>query len=187
MTQLKLSPLPSLRSDNDSGAPDIGEGFVDEAVVMAMLARPGAQREFPEATQLALAADDMDFAGWRLQSAASPQPIAPSPTRPAAIAASAPRPTPPIPDNPGLGASRGGNHRWWLAGLAGATSTLVFSVLLVSLSTRSSTAPGDNLIAETLSKPRSLVLNEFTVLEPIAPQLTEISPWRSLPRHPAGD
>lgn len=108
------------------------EGFVDEAVVMALMTGPLPSRSvaFPE--DLALSADDLDFAGWRL-----------SPTLPrvSEVTRDIPRrASPPFIEEPGIGAPHLGAHRWWLAGLAGVLSTLLFSVLLLNLSSR----PGPN-------------------------------------------
>ena len=126
MTRLHLSPLPSVRFDEDSSVPVIErEGFVDEALVLALVAGPITQRPLPEAAELALAADDMDFAGWCLPSAKR---------NPSEL--SAKRPTPPVQEEPGLGEPHRGNHRWWRGGLAGVMSTLLFSALLLSLSSR---------------------------------------------------
>ena len=116
MHLLNVSPLPSPRFDDVSGMPAVErDGFVDDAVVVALLAIPSQPRQIAPPAHLALAADDMDFAGWCLPG-----------TQPAAPAVASPRcPAPPILEEPGLGEPYRGHHRWWLAGLAGALSTLL--------------------------------------------------------------
>ena len=67
MNSLRLSPLPSTRPSDESDSRSMErEGFVDEAVVMTLITEthPGRRVAYPE--DLALAADDLDFAGWQL-------------------------------------------------------------------------------------------------------------------------
>ena len=137
MEPLTLSPLPILRTEDESGLRMIErEGFVDEALVSALMLGPlSTSRQSPHPADLALAADDLDFAGWQL----SPQPrrieIPAEDEKPLR------RPAPPRVEEPGLGSPHSGSHRWWLAGLAGILSTMLFSLLLVTLSSR----PGSRL------------------------------------------
>jgi hypothetical protein len=129
MNPLKLSPLPSMRPDGMDGTSSPSrESFVDDMVVHSLLAGPSAARQPVDRADLALAADDMDFAGWCLpENASSGHPWNVSSRRAAA---------PVFEEEPGIGEPHRGNHRWWLAGLAGALSTLLFSVLLVTLTSR---------------------------------------------------
>ena len=99
---------------------------MDESVVLSLLKGPVSHRSQACAADLALAADDMDFAGWCLSSTL--------PSR--ATEAPARRPTPPALEESGIGPPHTGSHRWWLAGVAGAFSTLLASLLLFTLSTR---------------------------------------------------
>ena len=70
MNPLKLSLLPSPRFDDVSGMPMVErDGFVDDAVVLALIAGPAMPRYQADSRDLALAADDMDFAGWCLSPA----------------------------------------------------------------------------------------------------------------------
>lgn len=175
MNSLGLSPLPTLRTDDESTSFLMEkEGFVDEAVVAAMVAAPHhISRSQPIHADLALSSDDLDFAGWSFP-AASParQPVvaprheATSPAR---------RPEPPVICEPGLGASHQGNHRWWIAGLAGILSTMLFSVLLLSLSYRPGAAanavtPPDAIVKAKAAAPVDPRTPEIT------PELTDISP-----------
>lgn len=141
MNRLKLSVLPTLRNET---AGEISlmerEGFVDDAVVMALLTGPVQPRTLANPNDLALPADDMDFAGWRLSKSLPERSIQQVSPFSAADDLSEPpvcRAAPPTLDEPGLGDPHRGTHRWWLAGLAGVLSTLLFSVLLLSLSNRS--------------------------------------------------
>lgn len=139
MNPLPLRPLPSLRFDEKSRAQLMEmehDGFVDEAAVTALMAGPRQPRNsgFPE--DFALAADDLDFAGWRL----GPAPRSRGAEVPPQVIDAIVRRASPPPE-PGLGLPHHSGHRWWLAGLAGVLTTLLFSLLLLSLSTRSEVLP----------------------------------------------
>jgi hypothetical protein len=173
MPDLGLSPLPSLRANEESSQFLMErEGFVDEAVVAALRAAsasPVRSVGYPE--DLALAADDLDFAGWQLSKpTVNRHPEVP----PQVIAAIVRRATPPAPIEVGIGNPHHGNHRWWLAGLAGITATLLFAVLLFFLSAR----PG--LHFKTILPPRAITGSQplpAKQLEApkVAPELTEAS------------
>ena len=66
MSPLTLAPLPSPRSDHPSHSWQMEEdGFVAESVVQAvMLIQSSPFRRQCDPNDLALAADDLDFAGW---------------------------------------------------------------------------------------------------------------------------
>ncbi len=136
MTRLNLRPLPSMQPDASAcpQAVDRG-GFVDDEVVMALVAGPNTSRHSADVADLALAAD-MDFAGWCLSTALPPVTRASVEEPVGDSVAEGRRPAPPTVGEPGIGESHRGGHRWWLAGLAGAVSTLMFVVLLFSLSAR---------------------------------------------------
>lgn len=171
MNPLPLRPLPSLRFDDESRAQLMEmehAGFVDEAAVTALMAGPRQPRisGFPE--DLALAADDLDFAGWRL----GPAPRSRGAEVPPQVIDAIVRRASPPPE-PGLGSPHHGGHRWWLAGLAGILTTLLFSLLLLSLSTRSEVLPESPPLATIpASQPPAPV-------KPLptgpAPELTEVS------------
>ncbi len=165
MNPLSLSPLPILRTDEDSGAFQMErEGFVDDAVVIQMMIGPLPGRSVADPTDLALAADDNDFAGWQLAATTFSRTITAAPEITRSVFR---RATPPVVEEPGIGPPHQGEHRWWLAGLAGVLSTLLFSVLLLSLSSR----PGTQF--ETLFMPRMLTTARSTPPQkPEAPKLT---------------
>ena len=126
MTMLSLSPLPSLRDDalEDRALP-AEDGFVDDAVVLALVTGADRRRMEDEVAWL-LSADDRDFAGWGCIAPAAVPEAAPDQRRAAA---------PELAES-GLGEPHRGSHRWWLAGLAGAVTTLLASALLLTLATR---------------------------------------------------
>lgn len=149
MNSLKLSLLPSPRYDDVSGMPLVErDGFVDDAVVLALMAGPAMPRYQADSRGLALAADDMDFAGWCL----SPTP--PCQALPASAESATRRAAAPEIEEPGIGEPHCGSHRWWLAGLAGAFSTLLFTLLLLSLSSRSPSGTEEFTFFPTQPKPR---------------------------------
>jgi hypothetical protein len=173
MTLLNLSPFPCLRAEEVALMPSIErDGFVDDAVVLALMAGPITPRErIAEPSELILAADELDFAGWSL-----PLPALPAETRVAPPAPAPRRAAPPAYLEPGLGEPHRGNHRWWLAGLAGAISTVLFSSLLLFLSSRIPLHTGENPIGEPLPKPNADSPVVHLESRKPAPQLTEVSP-----------
>lgn len=138
MSPLALNPIPSQRADSPADSrPVAADGFVDDDVVHALLTGPVSPRNGAIPSDLVLAAD-MDFAGWCLSGARSPVPESRSiPQTPAPEEETPRRPAPPaIDDESGIGSPYDGKHRWWLAGLAGALSTMLFSLLLLTLASR---------------------------------------------------
>lgn len=173
MNPLRLSPLPTLRADDESGSRLMErEGFVDEAVVAAIVKGNLHTRSVAYPDDLALAADDSDFAGWRLSKAV---PARSPEVPPQVIDAIVRRAAPPVVSEPGLRLSRQGNHRWWLAGLAGVLSTMLFSVLLLSLSERSGSAFESLLSPKMFTSAKPAPAPKSEPAKP-APELTEVSP-----------
>ena len=138
MNPLRVSPLPTTRAQDECVSLMMErEGFVDESMVAAMMRHqhfPARVVPYPE--DLALAADDLDFAGWKL----SPPSIVRVVEKTSARQTPHRRPAPPVVEESGLGSPHSGTHRWWFAGLAGVLSTMLFSILLLSLSTRAGTS-----------------------------------------------
>lgn len=165
MNRLNLSPLPCARLSEETRSPSAEhQGFVDDAVVLALLTGPMESRPHEDLGTLALAANEMDFAGWRLPVG---QPVQATQT-------TARRPVPPEVEE-SITAPYHDRHRWWLAGLAGAMSTLLVSALLLPFSPLVSPSSGDRLIlirnpanSQALPQMKSETLR-------IAPQLTRIS------------
>jgi hypothetical protein len=135
MNPLTLNPLPGLRSGDDfSSAQMEREGFVDEAVVTAMLARPYMKRSVAYPEDLALAADDQDFAGWSLPTPTTFRDTG-FPSQAASVIAqpvAAPAAAEPEEDQP-----QSGNLLWWLAGLACVLSVVFFSAVLFTFTPQS--------------------------------------------------
>jgi hypothetical protein len=176
MKSLRLSLLPSVRPPEESGSLRMErEGFVDEAAVLALLSGPTHLRSSSYPEDLALAADDLDFAGWQIPTA----PVArPAEFPPQVIDAIVRRASPPSMNEPGIGSPHLGSHRWWLAGLAGAFSALVFSVLLVTLSSRPNLTPETTPAPATASHPRPPSAQEAPPAARATPELTDASTLR---------
>ena len=173
MNRLNLSPLPRLSSERGPGLAEVEkDGFVDEAVILALIAGPVIPRRLADARDLALVPEAMDFAGWRL-SAALPAPSAIATTAPSE--AFTRRPAPPTLEELGIGKPHRGSHRWWLAGLAGAISTLLFSVLLFSLSSPATSDSADLSIIRIPAKSQVEPALKLEIRKS-APELTEVFP-----------
>lgn len=178
MKSLRLSQLPSVRMNDDSGALQMErEGFVDEAAVLALLSGPTHLRTSSYPEDLALAADDLDFAGWQLPTAAPV--MRPAEFPPQVIDAIVRRrATPPSLDEPGIGSPHFGSHRWWLAGMAGVFSTLLFTLLLVSLSSRAPLNPEPVHPSRPLPAPQAATTQNAVLTPKVSPELTDISAGR---------
>ena len=101
MKPLRLSLLPSVRANDESGSLQMErEGFVDEAAVLALISGPSRLRSAAYHEDLALAADDLDFAGWQLPAA---PPARPAEFPPQVIDAIVRRATPPASEESGIG------------------------------------------------------------------------------------
>lgn len=139
MDTLSLTPMPFENSAEARGYRRVrNEGFVDEAVVLAVIAQGPYERIFVKSEDMVLASNENDFAGWAL-------PVA-SPFRdfldietPAPAAAEIKLPGTPSLDGmrkfyePGLSEPHQGKHRWWLIGLSGALTCSILSLTLLNL------------------------------------------------------
>lgn len=115
MKPLVLNSLPTQRADELSPLLMMErEGFVDEAVVTALLRshQPGRRTADPE--DLALTADDLDFAGWRLSKEI---PVRAAEVPPRVIDAIVRRAAPPATHKPVRG-SAGSLRKWRMAAVA---------------------------------------------------------------------
>jgi hypothetical protein len=130
---LKLSPIPSVRNQDESSAFLMErEGFVDEEAVSAMVSQPFHSRSIPCPEDLALSLDDMDFAGWHTTSPVAFPRAAEVP--PQVINAIVRRSAPPMGRVAIETTPAPGGTRWWLAGLTGALATLLAAVIFVGVS-----------------------------------------------------
>lgn len=181
MTTLRLSPLPSHRPSDESGSRNMEkEGFVDEAVVTALISAPHFGRSMAYPADLALAADDLDFAGWQLPATQAAR-LQATEIPPEVINAIVRRAAPPLIAESGIGTPHHGAHRWWLAGLAGVLSTMLFTLLLLTLSSRPGESPGSipPPTAATASQP---MLSKQGKAIQAPPELTATTfdlPWHS--------
>lgn len=178
MKSLRLSQLPSVRMNDESGALQMErEGFVDESAVLALLSGPTHLRTSSYPEDLALAADDLDFAGWQL-------PISAPVVRPAEFppqvidAIVRRRATPPSLDEPGIGSPHFGSHRWWLAGMAGVFSTLLFTLLLITLSSRAPLNPEPVQPSRPVPSLQAATAEKADLTPKVSPELTDISTHR---------
>ncbi len=122
MNPLCLRPLPSCRYDDPSDSLMMErEGFVDESVVTAIMCGSRSARTMAYPDDLALAADDLDFAGWRFD----PKPPRAAEVPPQVIDAVVRRASPPVVSAGGTRPSSQSGRCRWLAGLAGVFSTLL--------------------------------------------------------------
>jgi len=137
MNPLNLNPLPSPRSEEESLNRKMErEGFVDEAVITAMIARPYARRSVACPDDLALAADDQDFASWSHAPAAPlrvAEPVSQPEPAPAEISPLVFRaPAPAKAEQQEVQPQQRGSHLWWIAGLACVLSLAFFAAVLFS-------------------------------------------------------
>ena len=117
MKPLCLSPFPTRRADAESALHLMErEGFVDEAVVTALVRNSHLGRSIAYPDDLALAADDLDFAGWSL---AKTLPTRSAEVPPQVIDAIVRRATSPqVSRELRRDSRRPRNHRLWRIGLA---------------------------------------------------------------------
>ena len=114
MKPLCLTPLPAHRADDKSSLLVMErEGFVDEAVVTALVTGSHLGRSVADPDDLALAADDLDFAGWRLSKSAT---VRSAEVPPQVIDAIVRRALPPVTGDSKRGSWQSPSRRWWLAG-----------------------------------------------------------------------
>jgi hypothetical protein len=120
----------------------------------------------------------MDYAGWDLAAGMFDGTMAGCGSR---TLESKRRASPPVLDEIGLGEPYRGDHRWWLAGLAGVACTLFFLILLLTIASRQSREVGLQPIAISPGVPAA-----GSAASPSAasksgdgePQLTLVSPER---------
>ncbi len=169
MKQPRLSPLPAHRADDQSTLLLMErEGFVDEAVVTALVTSSHLGRSVADPDDLALAADDLDFAGWRLSKSVT---VRTAEVPPQVIDAIVRRALPPVIGDPHPGSRHSASHRWWLTAFAG---VLLFPAVMLLL-------PGHlGMQLDPLLSPRNMTTSEPVPLkndQPAkeSPELTEVS------------
>lgn len=121
---LDLAPFPTSPSHQNSPFANPSEsGFVDDSVIEDILRRSSRPVVLQSNQELALSADDMDFAGWHTLSRPVSVPAAPAPSK--NIEA------PPVIE-PGLGTPQRDTPKWWVAALATAGSVIALSLSLMT-------------------------------------------------------
>lgn len=179
METLPLAPLPSeyheeKRSRNYCG----NESFIDEAVVLGVIAKGPYERVYVKPEDMVLASSEDDYAGWALP-VDSPFRKMVAETgdkqdRPVRV------PAPPAAQldssiEDGISEPYRGGHRWWMFGVSGAMACGILSLTLLSLAQRSSL--GD--IAEGYMPAPLLTEDRGAILEEApdeAPALTSVLP-----------
>lgn len=145
METLPLAPLPSENHEERRSRQYCGsESFIDEAVVLGVIARGVYDRAYVKPEGMVLSSSEEDYAGWALpvaspfrQMIAEPTESAEHQDRPLK------RPAPPVAKRPamtesGISEPHRGGHRWWVFGLSGAMVCSILSLMLLSLAQRSS-------------------------------------------------
>lgn len=142
MEHIPLSPFHCEKSEEATGYRRFrNESFVDEAVVLSVIAKGTYDRGYARSEEMVLSSSVEDFAGWALPVASPFRGIADTPvtffTHPARL------PATPSPEGlrkfsePGLSEPHRGNHRWWLFGVSGAIACGILSLPFLSLAHRS--------------------------------------------------
>lgn len=124
MNTLNLQPVPA---DLPRGLPSnpLMDGFVDEAVVSRMVELRHSDSSYTHTPPRAIWPSDNDYAGWRAPAAIAPrQPVSRVTPPPSQARVNAPQPDTATADQ--------GDHRWWLASLAGFITSLVLAAALLS-------------------------------------------------------
>lgn len=177
MDTLPLTPLPSEKTENArSHRRAFNEGFVDESVVLSVIAKGAYERVFVKSEDMVLSSSEDDYAGWSL-------PV-PSPFR---SLLDVPNPEPPtepkLPaapsldgirkfSEPGIAEPHRGTHRWWLFAASGAMTCGILSLTLLSLAQRSSLR---DTMAGYMTPPRQAPIQEVaTREEKVAPPVVRV-------------
>jgi hypothetical protein len=126
---LPLAPIPVSRMENNGEPRAIDlDGFVDDAVIASLLASGGDGRIAPNQSDLILASDAEDFAGWTIQSYSPFRIIAEQHE----IGTISQEPDEGI-TGLELGSSARGGHRGWIVTAFSILSLLILSLLFSSL------------------------------------------------------
>lgn len=94
------------------------------------------------------------------------------------------RAVPPLITEADIGTPHHGTHRWWLAGLAGVLSTMLFTLLLLTLSSRPASPSGPLLPPAAAATPQPMLSGQAEAIQ-ASPELTAAT--FDLPSHSAAD
>ena len=158
MDTLPLPPLPSETPDAAKGYhQSFSEGFVDESVVLSVIAKGSYERVYVKPEDMVLSSSEDDYAGWSLPISSpfrtlldvpNPEPVA----------------EPKLLDDirkfsePAISEPHRGNHRWWLFAISGAMTCGILSLL--NLAQRESLW---NAMAGYMTTPRQATVTEIAV------------------------
>lgn len=133
MQPLRVSQLPFVRMEsNPHSVTNEQDGFVDEAVIHAMVHQPTHRRSLGRSSDMVLSAEDLDFAGWNFPTMAVERPST-TVLHSEPVKEEAPFSAPlkfshhlaePMPE---------GKSYWWIAGIAGIITAIVLSLILLKL------------------------------------------------------
>jgi hypothetical protein len=155
---LQLAPLPAVCSDDQrTYATPIPDGFVDDEVIASLIALPESYRTSSSPTDLILSSDENDFAGW---SVPRPSPFRAIAERQALAVAR--METTPEEAEPGIGQPHRGQHRWWIAAVAGVSTAMVLSLLFLNLGNQEAAKRE----LSSLAKPIELIQSALVALAP---------------------
>lgn len=140
MEILSLNPLPATERSRTPSYRQTGDcGFVDEKVVLGVIARGAYLRTLPDRSIEGLFRNEDDFAGMILPVDSPFREIA---RGEAGVEAPLRTPSPPAPlrslhsSEPGLDEPYQGAPRWWMFGLSGALTCGVLSLMVLNLAQR---------------------------------------------------
>ncbi len=177
MDTLPLTPLPSETPDDARGyRRTFNEGFVDESVVLSVIAKGPYERVYVKPEDMVLSSSEDDYAGWSLPvpspfrtllDVQSPE-VATAPKLPAAPSLDGIRKF----SEPGIAEPHRGNHRWWLFAISGAMTCGILSLTLLSLAQRESLR---DAMAGYMTAPRQAPFTEIATKEPlVAPAVVSV-------------
>ncbi|MGJ8642696.1 MAG: hypothetical protein ACSHX9_04745 [Luteolibacter sp.] len=179
METLPLAPLPSDYHEQKRSREYCGsESFIDEAVVLGVIAKGPYDRVYVKPEDMVLASNEDDYAGWALpvdspfrkmvdESGEKKDRSGRVPVPPAAQLDSS--------FEEGISEPYRGGHRWWMFGASGAMACGILALTLLSLAQRTNIRN----IAEGYMPAPILTENRGVILEEIpaeAPTLTYILP-----------
>lgn len=178
MEILPLAPLPSEMSDAARRYRRVqNEGFVDEAVVLSVIAKGAYQRVYVKPEEMVFSSSEDDYAGWALPVASPFRSLKLAEETAAAAAPARKLPAAPSLDGvgklrePGLSEPYTGTHRWWLFGVSGALSCGLLSLALLNLALR---LDMDTQIAGPTPVPPKVEVETFLPARDIQTALTSI-------------
>ncbi len=179
MDILPLAPFPCEKSEQATGYRRVhGEGFVDEAVVLSVIAKGAYDRVYVRPEEMVLSSSEDDFAGWALPVASPFRSMTDVPVRLSVVETRLPA-APSLDgvrkfSEPGLDEPHRGSHRWWLFGMSGAMTCGILSLTLLSLAQRANV---QEVIAGYTSSPRKAQPAAFVTSQPeVQPALVRVLP-----------